>query len=165
MSARIVHFGEDDCKRLLILRAAGFAVEDCKSLSALRSALHKEGEIAAVVISEGSLRPSPEAIALIHARSQAPLVLFESMANSYDESQFDLIIPVLTHPREWLHRLNEKIIQGRAASSARAQSQNADPSPQDRPRPAEDSHPPLADRKRAVPALVDGLFPTGRRKA
>ncbi|HEX5235859.1 MAG TPA: hypothetical protein VFW25_11075 [Silvibacterium sp.] len=109
MVARIIHFGPDECRRLLVLRSSGFTIDECPSLSQLRSALENKIQPVAVIISETRLCGPADAIALIRAHTRAPLILFQNMAPSYSESDFNLVIPVLTHPTEWLHRLRAVI--------------------------------------------------------
>lgn len=103
MVARIIHFGTDECRRLLVLRSAGFAVEECPSLPLLRSALEDDTQPLAVVISENRLRITSDAVELVRAHTGAPLILFQNMIQSYNESDFDLVVPVLTYPGEWLY--------------------------------------------------------------
>jgi hypothetical protein len=99
MAARLVHFGSDSCNRLVVLQNAGYTVYDCLSLPTLDVAL-RVGDPAAVVMSETpKVVPRRNAISLVHSRSHAPLILFQDRTYSDDESEFDLVIPVLTPQR------------------------------------------------------------------
>jgi hypothetical protein len=115
MAARILHFGTDDCSRIVVLRRAGYAIDPCPSLVTLDTALQDRPEPDAVVIP--GVVPTParhHAITLVHSRSSAPLVLFESGNYSPDESEFDLVIPTFTPPEEWLETISQIIEASRA---------------------------------------------------
>ena len=117
MVARIIYFGTDECRRLLVLRSAGFAVDECPTLAILRFALEKEDEPAAVIVAEPRRRGPTEAVSLIREHTRAPLILFQNMVQSYSESDFDLVVPVLTYPGEWMYTLCALINRSRAGSA------------------------------------------------
>jgi hypothetical protein len=114
MAARIIHFGTDSCSRLLVLEHAGYDVDDCPSLIKLDSALAARRSAAAVLMTEDPRVPRREAITLVRSRSSAPLILFQTVAPSVDELEFDLVIPVLTPPREWLEKIAAIIERSRS---------------------------------------------------
>jgi hypothetical protein len=115
MAARILHFGTDDCKRINVLRGAGYDIDTCSSLTTLDTALQDRPEPDAVVIP--GVVPTParhRAVTLVHSRSSAPLVLFESGICCPDEFEFDLVIPTFTPAEEWLETISQIIEASRA---------------------------------------------------
>jgi hypothetical protein len=115
MAARILHFGTDECNRIILLRNAGYAIDTCPSLVTLDSALQDRLEPDAVVIP--GVVPTParhDAVTLVHSRSSAPLVLFESGKCCPDEFEFDLVIPTFTPPEEWLQTISQIVEASRA---------------------------------------------------
>jgi len=111
MAARVVHFGCDVCRRLLVLHMAGYAVDDCPSILTLRSALQDTSQTAAVLFAGQDETERREAVMLARSQSSAPLVLFEMSNAPSDEADFDLVIPPLTPPHEWLAKLAATIEQ------------------------------------------------------
>jgi hypothetical protein len=112
MCPRIVHFGLDKFYRIAVLKNAGYTVLDGgNSISRLRATLVGVEEVDAVVISESDGVEPDEAISSTDSNSQAPLILFQSRRPHYDESEFDLVVRILTNPREWLHDIGELIEQ------------------------------------------------------
>jgi hypothetical protein len=118
MAARIVHFGSDSCNRLIVLQNAGYVLEDCLYLPNLSSALQVGDDPAAVVMSEArEVARRRDAITLVRSRSLAPLILFQSHTYTDDEPEFDLVIPVLTPPKEWLEKIAATIERSRSLLS------------------------------------------------
>jgi hypothetical protein len=114
MADRILYFGRDDCNRIIVLRRAGYDIHTCPSLVTLDTALQDRPEPDAVVIP--GVVPMPErhnAVTLVNSLSSAPLVLFESGYDGPDESEFDLVIPNLTPPEEWLESISQTIERSR----------------------------------------------------
>jgi hypothetical protein len=114
MAARIVHFGADSCSRLLVLEHAGYDVDHCPTVLMLDSALKTGREADAVLMTEDPRASRREAISLVRSYSAAPLVLFQTVGPTFDEPEFDLVIPVLTPPREWLEKIAATIESSRA---------------------------------------------------
>ena len=114
MAARIVHFGADNCCRLLVLEHAGYEIDHCSSVVKLGLALTTEREADAVVITEDPEAPRREAIALVRSRCAAPLILFQTAGSGYEESDFDLVIPALTSTHEWLEKIGAIIERSRS---------------------------------------------------
>ncbi len=114
MAARVVHFGYDECRRLLVLHMAGYAVDDCPSIRKLRSVLQEPGQTSAVLFTGQDEKERKEAVTLARAQSCAPLILFETCNAPGDESDFDLVIPPLTPPQEWLAKIAATIQQRRS---------------------------------------------------
>ncbi len=116
MQAKIVHFGSDECSRVLVLQGAGYAVSVCgTSIGALKGAL-LQGATDAVIVSEIGTECIQEAVSVSRLLSSAPLVLFEDVIGTEDTSIFDLTIPPLSSPSEWLREIAQLI----ANSSIRA---------------------------------------------
>lgn len=102
MAARVIHFGLDDCCRIVVLKSAGCSVDDCAiSVSQLHAALLRNPGVDAVVVSENDSVEPDEAISLTRATTTA-LILFQSTNPHYDVSEFDLVVPALTDPRKWV---------------------------------------------------------------
>lgn len=117
MTVRIIHFGADCCNRLLVLKHAGYDVDDCQSLIKLGSTLSAVRQPDAVLMTEDPRASRREAIFLVRSHSSAPLVLFQTVGPTLDESEFDLVIPVLTPPHEWLERVTAAIERSRALAA------------------------------------------------
>ena len=109
MAARVIHFGPDDCHRMMVLRSAGYAVDHCNSLIQLRSSLVSGGAAEAVMVSDGEGIAPETAIAIAKSHSSAPLVLFRSTNLSYQDSGFDLVVNSLTPPEVWLNDVHSLI--------------------------------------------------------
>ena len=124
MDVPIIHYGADDCHRVPVLKFAGYAVADCRSIAQLHAALQAIAEAGAVVMTGiGDLAPH-RAVSIARCASTAPLVLFPEGASSLVEPEFDLVIPALTPPEQWLSDLAELIdrcfaIRGRSGEIRR----------------------------------------------
>lgn len=114
MADRILHFGSDDCNRVIVLRRAGYSVDACLTLPHLHSAFNGDGEFAAVVMSEAHELVRRDALTLVRSRSSAPVILFEHTNYCPDEAAFDLVIRNLTPVREWLDSIAATIEFSRA---------------------------------------------------
>jgi hypothetical protein len=113
--ARIIHFGEDNCHRLMVLEGVGYAVERCESIQDIEFYLRSPLLPDAVVISGELHRASRLATFLSNADLPLPVILFAGTDESYTETEYDLIIPALTSPSDWLLSIEETIerFQGR----------------------------------------------------
>lgn len=116
MAATIVHFGQDTCFRLPVLRSAGYAVEECESLDRLSGLL--AGNADAVMLEEEWQLYTPEAVALTRAYSSAPVVLFRNEPNPVVFDGFDLVIPPLTAPEDWLRQIADLLEHSHAVQTA-----------------------------------------------
>jgi hypothetical protein len=114
-TARIIHYGKDDCHRVSVLRSAGYEVEDCRSLRAFGEALTAEEKPDAVFITEREGNQQGDAISLTKSRSSAPLVLFRRSHSDLRGGTFDLVIDSLTPPKYWLEEIGELIARSRRA--------------------------------------------------
>ena len=100
----IVYFGLDECAWITLLTGVGYSVDDCgRSADELIAAM-KRNSPDAVVMSEEGIRIT-EAVALLRKMTVAPLILFEIPGSVRDKSQFELVIPPLTPPADWLPSL------------------------------------------------------------
>lgn len=103
MAANVIHFGEDVCFRLPVLESAGYSVAECHSVELLSAALGQNPE--AVLLEEEPKALTEAAAILIRSRSAASLILFRSEVDSFTAGDFDLVIPSLTPPEEWLSEI------------------------------------------------------------
>jgi hypothetical protein len=113
MAPLLLHFGVDDCYRVPLLRRAGYSVEDCHSLRRLRSALIEFPEPDAVAIAVNDEIEANEAVSLVRWHCTSPLVLFQTAKPFYETSDFNLVVPSFTHPREWLFGIALLIAESR----------------------------------------------------
>jgi hypothetical protein len=111
MASRIIHFGADDCRRIAVLRIAGYSVDECRSVAELHVALVGIAATRAILFTENHGVTPQGAIALIRSITAAPLILFQTDKRHYDESQFDMVIPVLTEPQSWLNSIAELLVR------------------------------------------------------
>jgi len=128
MAARVIHFGPDDCHRLMVLRSAGYAVDGCVSLVQLRASLLTGGQADAVLLSDGEGIASEDAAALARNCCSAPVVLFSGTNRAYEGAAFDLVVHSLTPPEVWLNDVDaliakSRVLGGRLAALARKSSQ------------------------------------------
>jgi hypothetical protein len=114
MLARVIHFGPDDCHRLMVLRSAGYTVDDCRSLMQLRVNLETGIVPDAVLMSDGDGVSPEEAAALARSRACHPLILFRTTHVPYEDGGFDLVVPCLTPPEIWLNEMDALIERTRA---------------------------------------------------
>lgn len=117
MAARVIHFGQDECHRLMVLRSAGYSVEDCASLMQLRAWLATGVTADALVMSDAGGNEPEEAIALARACGALPVILFRTTNLTFEESGVDLIVPCLTPPEIWLNEVESVITKCRTLRS------------------------------------------------
>jgi len=109
MGSRVIHFGPDDCHRLMVLRSAGYAIDDCRSLIQLRDCL-AGGPAAEALLMSDSVEAAPlEAVALARAHPTLPVIFFCSTNLSYEELGVDLVVHCLTPPEVWLDEVDSLI--------------------------------------------------------
>jgi hypothetical protein len=118
MPGKVIHFGPDDCHRLMVLQSAGYTVQDCGSLPQLRLTLESDSAPDAVLMSDGDGVSPQEAIAVARTHSSNPVILFRNTNQSYEDSGFDLVIPCLTPPEVWLTEVDALIEKRRAVLRA-----------------------------------------------
>ena len=98
----MLHFGADVCNRVLVLRNVGYSVDICPSVAEFCPPLEERAETDAVVVSALPGRDRSHVVTFTCEHSSARLVLFDNSYAHTDEEQFDLIVPPLMHPEEWL---------------------------------------------------------------
>jgi hypothetical protein len=59
----------------------------------------------AILVTGVPVRERRQVVTLTRERSHAPLVLFNTSYDYADEGKFDLVIPPLTRPEEWLRKI------------------------------------------------------------
>jgi hypothetical protein len=109
MATRIIHFGEDTCHRLSVLKSAGYFVAECDDVTQLQAALQSELGIDAVLLTDREGEAFEDAIRIARSFSSVPLILFRDTNLNIAEAGFDLVIPVLTPPEQWLDELGALI--------------------------------------------------------
>lgn len=114
MATQVLHIGNDHCHRIMVLRRAGYSVEACPFLGNLDTALHNDDKLAAVAMSEADASARQQALTLIRSISTAPVILFKHAIYYPDEADFDLVIPNLTPPKDWLNSVAAIIARSRA---------------------------------------------------
>ena len=87
MTARVIHFGLDDCYRVQVLRSAGYEVHESESLAGLAQDLQRDPGVDAVIVSEGTARITEEAAEIARDRGASPVVLFRCSRVHLDEKR------------------------------------------------------------------------------
>jgi hypothetical protein len=124
MATTIIHFGHDLCSRIPVFQSAGFRVDVCVSVDLLVAALeHQQPD--AVAVSEQPGIKINNVVTATRSCCSSPVILFECREGQQYEANFDLVVPVLTPPWEWLNEITSliarsKILQ-REAQELRAQ--------------------------------------------
>ncbi|HEY3990795.1 MAG TPA: hypothetical protein VGM02_15940 [Acidobacteriaceae bacterium] len=103
MAASVVHFGDDVCFRLPVLRSAGYSVATCDSLELLSMTLTWDFD--AVIVEEKPRALTRDAVSLIRSRSRASVILFRTEIDNVIPGELDLVIPTLTAPEAWLSEI------------------------------------------------------------
>lgn len=107
MATTIVHFGFDECVRLLVLSRAGYQVDACgRSITEFQKRL-VQGHTDAIAISCEGLQSVDKVAETARRLSLAPLILFEGRHCHLEPSQFDLVISPGIGPAEWLAKIQE----------------------------------------------------------
>ena len=114
MVAKAIHFGVDDCYRVLVLQRAGYDLKQSPSLDALIIALQNERHVAAVFISEGERGSTERAADLVRRFSPAGVILFRYSQRTIDDGKFDRVYATLTPPQNWLPATAEFIRMSRS---------------------------------------------------
>jgi hypothetical protein len=112
-AARVIHFGADQAHRSQVLRSAGYEVEECATLPCLARVL-RDGKVTDLIcISEAQDQPAEGAVAFARGFDGTPLVLFRAANHAYLQRDWDLEVPTLTPPTEWLGEVAELIARSR----------------------------------------------------
>ena len=110
---KIIHFGEDSCHRLMVLEGVGYSVERCESIENIEYYLRSPDPPDAIIISDEFGKASRVVAYLANVDLPIPLILFASTHEPDADSNFDLVIPALTSPSNWLSRIEEMIARFR----------------------------------------------------
>ena len=113
MAARIIHFGWDDCYRLAVLRRAGYHVIEAGCTAELIAELRGRRRFDAVIIAEDPEMNLPLVLDALRKVTPTPVVLFGRSPYHLGRKHFDLVIPSLVPPTEWLRQLALVIVRYR----------------------------------------------------
>ncbi|HKF50284.1 MAG TPA: hypothetical protein VKB38_23180 [Terracidiphilus sp.] len=119
-AATVIHFGDDDCHRVEVLRGAGYEVDEFNSLDRLRLHLVSRKHVDAVIVSEVEPRCAEQAAELVREHSGAALILFRRPDVTLDDSGFDRVFPSVARPPHWLFDTAVVVMQSK---ELRAQSE------------------------------------------
>lgn len=97
----------DACRRPEVLRWVGFTVQECTALSDLAGRLRSGEAPDLVCVADGWDEPVELVLSLVRSYTSAPVVLFSSGRHLYPEVAWDMEVPVMTHPGEWVSRVVE----------------------------------------------------------
>jgi CRP/FNR family transcriptional regulator len=100
LGGRIIYYGADE-SRLRTLLSAGYSVQNCNSLSEFRWILYSGGRADVVAFTE-AVGKAPQTVMSLARNGRSPLVLFQCRTPHYDESEFNLVVPILTSAKQWL---------------------------------------------------------------
>jgi hypothetical protein len=114
MATTIVHFGVDECVRLLVLSGAGYSVDACGTSIAKFHERLLQGHTDAIAVSSEGLTLEESVASTARSLSKASLILFEGPHSHLERSQFDLVISPGTGPNEWLAMISELLERSRA---------------------------------------------------
>jgi hypothetical protein len=114
MAARVIHFGRDDCYRVLVLRYLGYEVWESESLDALRTQLECDDAVDAVIISEELPHAIEQAAVIVRQHSVAPLILFCRSEDMLNKGPFDRVYSSFVPPALWVSETVVLIERGRA---------------------------------------------------
>src|ERR1700733_3287267 len=118
MTARIVHFGIDDFDRLRTLRDAGYSVDSSGSLAEFHSFFTSSAPVDAVAITEsrGALPANP--MSFNQGITGVPLILFQGWTSNGNESEFNLVVPLLAPQNKWLKEIATLVDQSHTGCGA-----------------------------------------------
>ena len=116
MATGVIHFGVDDCSRVLVLRNAGYSVGQCCFVPELKAALEGPLRPSATLFSEYGGITRSEAVSLIrNCAVRTPIIYFSNLYELCDEQSVpDLLVPPFTAPERWLRWVASVIEQNRA---------------------------------------------------
>jgi hypothetical protein len=117
-SGHVLLVGDDLCARANVLEHVGYLVACCAcEADALRKTLVHS--VDAVLFQCMPEPPSPALLSTCSALTHAPIVLFADSNSAFNSSDFDLVVPNLCNPREWLPKLAETIASSRGPEFAK----------------------------------------------
>jgi CheY-like chemotaxis protein len=104
----IIHFGNDDCHRVMVLRNAGYTVHECMSAGQLARSFELGTSADMLCISEG-LEPLPSEVFAAKAHCHVPVIYFRTSTGTYSDFKFDFEIEPLTPPNRWLSDIQKTL--------------------------------------------------------
>jgi CxxC-x17-CxxC domain-containing protein len=121
MAAALLHFGDDLCPALPLLRSQGYRVELSGSILDLRIRLNAGDEPNAVSMTDEMGLDRRQAIHLVRSSTRASLILFRTTDDDWfpdidldpSEAEFDLIVPRWPFSSEWLREISDVVEQSR----------------------------------------------------
>jgi hypothetical protein len=113
-TAKVIHFGNDDCHRVESLQHMGFEVFVSNSLDRLRLQLEFEADVDAVLVSEETQQQAEQAADVVRKYGDVPLILFCDSEAALDESRFDRVFTPRVPSAHWLYETAVLIDQSRA---------------------------------------------------
>ena len=87
----------------------GFKVHECESIRELRQRRMDPANVDAVIMVEDIVSIPLEVITASKSYSHGPIILFESQYLDSDKNLFDLRVPNLTAPCDWLQQIESVI--------------------------------------------------------
>ena len=99
------------------MEQAGYFIENCSSFDDLAATLESADKAAAVLMTDYYGQLPEDAIALTRSRSAALLILFRDSNLACADSSFDLVIPSLTPPAQWLTQIADLIDRSQPLNS------------------------------------------------
>jgi hypothetical protein len=105
-AARVLHFGEDECHRLIVLHQAGYDAVLCHSGPHLVQQM-QQPDFDAVLFPR--LPAKRLLLNELRASTIVPFVLFGFPLDPSHPAPFDLIIDPITDPAIWLRQLSQTI--------------------------------------------------------
>lgn len=107
--ASVVHYGLDSCHRIALLCSAGFDVAGCDSVPTFQRLL-ETASYDAILIADPPIEPL---IRTARRLTAAPLIWFPTDPATVSDPRFDLVIPPLTNPREWIDDMRRLLATSR----------------------------------------------------
>src|SRR5215469_15811341 len=101
-TARVIHFGSDDCHRVQTLRRVGFEVRVSDSLDRLRLDLEGNKGVDAVIVEEGRRQTTERVAAIVQRYSLAPVILFRRFNTPLRVEVFDRVYSPSVPTPHWL---------------------------------------------------------------
>ena len=105
----VLFVSEDLCSRTAVLATVGYQVlcSECDATAVVDALL--QTPVDAVLFHCDPKPPSHLILAATRAATDAPVVLFARGSSSYNEDEYDVIVPALCSPGEWLPPLTEAV--------------------------------------------------------
>lgn len=109
-AARILHFGDDECHRLAVLKQAGYETNLCSSEPEL---VEQVQVVAPAAVLFSRIPAKPHDIQELRNRTKIPFVAFGGSTKTAKAESFDLVIEPVTTPDVWLEQFSDIILRSR----------------------------------------------------